>query len=180
MLSGWLLNDFDPTVLLTRKATTQAPSKAAQDDSDCINCAVLGLAKQFMIRNEAGGIKPNQFYDQLLMLHRVLPMLILRRGTCLATHNAVLKHMAEILQEAGIKSLIEHHDISSIGENLWKQDLVTLNKGIQRELYCAMDLIISHMMSADCQICKDQSLTQSVTSASVISMMSLVSCRCSS
>ena len=79
LLSGWLLNDFDPTALLTRKATTQAPSKAAQDDWDRINCAVLGLAKQFMIRNEAGGIEPNQFYDQLLTLHRVLPMLILRR-----------------------------------------------------------------------------------------------------
>ena len=40
-----------------------------------MNCAVLGLAKQFMVRNAAGRIKPNQFYDQLLMLHRVLPML---------------------------------------------------------------------------------------------------------
>ena len=77
LLSRWLLNYFDPTVLLTRKATTQAPSKAAQDDWDSINCAVLGLAKQFMIRNEARRIKPNQFYYQLLMLHRVLPMLIL-------------------------------------------------------------------------------------------------------
>ena len=34
-------------------------------------------------------------------------------GTRLATHNAVLKHMAEILQEAGIKSLIELPDVSS-------------------------------------------------------------------
>ena len=79
MQTGWLLDKFDPTALLTRKATTQAPSKAAQDDWDHINCAVLGLAKQFMVRHEAGGIKPNQFYDQLLMLHRVLPMLILQR-----------------------------------------------------------------------------------------------------
>ena len=65
--------------MLTGKATTQTPSKAAQDGWDRINCAVLGLAKQFMVRNEAGGIEPNQFYDQLLMLHKVLPMLILLR-----------------------------------------------------------------------------------------------------
>ena len=62
--------------LLTRKATTQEPSKAAQDDWDHINCMVLGLAKQFMVRNENVGIQPNQFYNQLLMLHRVQPMLI--------------------------------------------------------------------------------------------------------
>ena len=31
-------------------------------------------------------------------------------GTRLATHNAVLKHITEILQEAGIKSLIEQRD----------------------------------------------------------------------
>ena len=77
-------------------------------------------------------------------------------GTRLATHNAVLKHMTEILQEAGIKSLIEQCDIQSIGENWRKQDLVTLNKGIPRGLCCVMDLVISHMMSADGQICKDQ------------------------
>ena len=75
--------------------------------------------------------------------------------TRLATHNAVLKHMAEILQEAGIKSLIEQWDICSIGAKQWKQDLVTLNKGIPRGLYCAMDLVILHMMSVDCQICKE-------------------------
>ena len=68
-------------------------------------------------------------------------------------HNAVLKHIAEILQEAGIKSLIEQLDISSIGANQLKQDLVTLNKGIPRGLYCAMDLVISHMMSADGLMC---------------------------
>ena len=57
-------------------------------------------------------------------------------------HNAVLKHITEILLEAGIKSLIEQLDISSIGANSQKPDLVTLNKGILRELYCAMDLVI--------------------------------------
>ena len=51
-------------------------------------------------------------------------------GTHLATHNAVPKHMEEILQEAGIKSLIEQRDICSIGENRQKPDLVTLNKGV--------------------------------------------------
>ena len=50
----------------------------------------------------------------------------------MATHNAVLKHIAEILQEAGIKSLIQHWDISSIGANWQKPDLVTLIKGIPR------------------------------------------------
>ena len=73
LLTGWLLDKFDPTALLTRKATTQAPSKAAQDDWDRINCAVLGLTKQFMVRHEAGGIEPNQFYDQLLMLPECCP-----------------------------------------------------------------------------------------------------------
>ena len=74
----------------------------------------------------------------------------------MATHNAVLKHMVEILQEAGIKSLIEQLDICSIGANRQKQDLVTLNKGIPRGLYCAMDLVVLHMMSADSQICKER------------------------
>ena len=74
----------------------------------------------------------------------------------MATHNAVLKHMAEILQEAGIKFLIEQQDICSIGANQQKPDLVTLNKGILRGLYFAMDLGISHMMSADSQICKER------------------------
>ena len=77
-------------------------------------------------------------------------------GTRLATHNAVLKHIAEILQEAGIKSLIEQRDIRSIGANRRKPDLVTLNKGIPRGLYCAMDLVISHMMCADGRMCKDR------------------------
>ena len=76
-------------------------------------------------------------------------------GTRLAMHNAVLKHVAEILQEAGIKSLIKQRDISSIGANRLKPDLVTLNKGIPRGLYCAMDLVISHMMCADGRMCKD-------------------------
>ena len=76
-------------------------------------------------------------------------------GTRLATHNAVLKHMVEILQEAGIKSLFEQRDIRSIGVNRLKPDLFTLNKGIPRGLYCAMDLVISHMVSADCQICNE-------------------------
>ena len=40
---------------------------------------MLGLAKQFVVRNAAGRIEPNQFYDQLLMIHKLLPMLILRR-----------------------------------------------------------------------------------------------------
>ena len=75
LLKVWLIDKFGPTALLTRKATTQAPSKAAQDDWYRINCAALGLAKQFMVRNAAGRIEPNQFYDQLLMLHRVLLML---------------------------------------------------------------------------------------------------------
>ena len=77
----------------------------------------------------------------------------------LATHNAVLKHMAEILQEAGIKSLIKQLDICSIGENRQKPDLVTLNKGIPRGLYCAMDLVTSHMMSSDSQIARKISHT---------------------
>ena len=63
-------------------------------------------------------------------------------GTRLAMHNAVLKHVAEILHEAGIKSLIEQRDIRSIGANRRKPDLVTLNKGISRGLHCAMDLVI--------------------------------------
>ena len=42
-------------------------------------------------------------------------------GTRLATHNAMLKHIAEILQEAGIKSLIGQQDIRSIGANLRKR-----------------------------------------------------------
>ena len=74
----------------------------------------------------------------------------------MATHNAVLKHMVEILQEAGIKSLIEQRGIRSIGVNRRKPDLVTLNKGIPRGLYCAIDLVISHMMRADIKICKER------------------------
>ena len=70
-------------------------------------------------------------------------------------HNPVLKHIAEILQEAGIKSLIEQQDICSIGANQRKQDLVTLKKGIPRGLYCAMDLVISHMMCTDGRMCKE-------------------------
>ena len=69
----------------------------------------------------------------------------------------MLKHVAEILQEAGIKSsLIEPRDIRSNGANRQKPDLVTLYKGIPRGLYCVMDLVISHMTCADGQMCKDQ------------------------
>ena len=72
------------------------------------------------------------------------------------THNAVLKHVAEILEEVGIKSIIKQQDISFISANRRKLDLVTLNKGMQRGLYCAMDLVILHMMLTDGQICKEQ------------------------
>ena len=77
-----------------------------------------------------------------LMVDKALCNLWFAGGTRLATHNAVLKHITEILQEAGIKSLIEQLDICSIGATLQETDLVTLNKGIQRGLYCAMDLVI--------------------------------------
>ena len=69
-----------------------------------------------------------------------------RAGTWLASNGCLSikgTEAGEILQEPGIKSLIEQRDICSIGENRRKPDLVTLNKGIPRGSYCAMDLVIS-------------------------------------
>jgi hypothetical protein len=77
----WLDRDFDPTRLLTRKPNTVAPQGTAR--TSFLHCLKAGtnLLIQFQSTNPDGTIQQNNRYNQMTMLLRCVPILLLQQGS---------------------------------------------------------------------------------------------------
>ena len=78
LLEEWLPT-FNPTAFLTRRINAEAPKGIARSDwTDCVR-ATTNLLMQHQVISEDGGYEQSgQLHDQLQMLARCLPILLLR------------------------------------------------------------------------------------------------------
>jgi hypothetical protein len=76
----WLERDFDPTRFLTRKPNTVAPQGTAR--TSFLNCLKAGtnLLIQFQSTHPDGTLQQNNRYNQMTMLLRCAPILLLQQG----------------------------------------------------------------------------------------------------
>ena len=100
LLSHWLPT-FDPTTLLTRKISSQAPVGEAR--GLWVECAraATNLLSQFEVLTDTGEYVPSVLYDQMLMLIRCLPALLLQvdgRDSFHARQQKVIKRCAKFLR----------------------------------------------------------------------------------
>jgi len=77
----WLERDFDPTRFLTRKPNTVAPQGTAR--TSFLNCLKAGtnLLIQFQSTHPDGTLQQNNRYNQMTMLLRCAPILLLQQGS---------------------------------------------------------------------------------------------------
>ena len=76
----WLEEKFDPRTLLQRKPNTTAPLGTARAAFLDALKAATNLLAQFRLLDSDGNLQPNPKYDQMTMLLRCMPLLLLRRG----------------------------------------------------------------------------------------------------
>ena len=84
----WLEEKFDPRTLLQRKPNTTAPLGTARAAFLDALKAATNLLAQFRLLDSDGNLQPNPKYDQMTMLLRCTPLLLVRRAQHTKTsHN---------------------------------------------------------------------------------------------
>ena len=106
LLLDWLPT-FDPASFLIRRINSEAPTGSAKQAwVQCVK-ALTNLIKQTETRSDEGNILSNVQYDQLTMIARCLPILVLRVPS-LATNNSkqqIIRHNCNLFLRGSWQSL---------------------------------------------------------------------------
>ena len=78
-LFRWVQHEFDPEKLLIRRINAEPPPKGRAEKAwvQCVK-ALVNLQRQHLYLQPDGSLAPDEMFDQLTMLARCLPILLLR------------------------------------------------------------------------------------------------------
>ena len=78
-LLRWVHQEFDPEKLLIRRINAEPPPKGRAEKAwvQCVK-ALVNLQRQHLHLQPDGSMAPDEMFDQLTMLPRCLPILLLR------------------------------------------------------------------------------------------------------